>query len=69
MAVCPFKYMVEFVDEFNDYNITKVKGITFGENFHEAMENIEDYYGKELEKVYIEGYEEAPVYEFNSTEG
>ena len=63
----PVKYEVEICSEFKDFKVEKIKGVTFGENFTDAMYNIEEYYGKELLTVKLEMLEEASVYEF--TEG
>lgn len=55
---------------WNDINKTseRVTGITFGENYTDAMKNIEAYYGEDLIKVTLELEEEATVYEVSSTE-
>lgn len=63
----PVKYEVEICSELEDYKIEKIKGVTFGDSFADAMYNIEEYYGKELLTAKLEMLEEASVYEF--TEG
>lgn len=41
-------------------------GITFGENYTEAMAKIEDYYGKEIIDVKLFMNEEGEVFEFEN---
>ena len=46
-----------------------IHGITFGEGYVEAMENIEKWYGDELISIKMYMLEEAsvPIYEFEQT--
>lgn len=45
-----FRYKIVYYNEIEDKSIT-VYGITFGENYTEAMKNIEESYGDTLESV------------------
>lgn len=58
----PATYTVHVVDPLT-YKLKEIKGITFGDDFTEVMKNIEAYYGEELDDVFIELQEEAPVWE------
>ena len=60
----PVKYEVEITSEFNNWNIEKIKGVTFGEDYADAAKNIESYYGNELINMKMEMLEEGSVYEF-----
>ena len=67
MATYPFKYIVTISSEFNDnHEPERVEGVTFGQNFSEAMSNIEEYYGDELLDAQLDCLEEASVYEFEN---
>lgn len=61
----PAKYSALIWNECNE-TTEHVTGITFGENYADAMKNIEAYYGDELIEVTIELQEEATVYEVSS---
>lgn len=64
MATYPAKYMAKIWND--DEGVVKtVTGITFAENFTEAMANIESYYGDEMVEVTIELFEECTIYEFS----
>lgn len=58
----PALYTAEIWDDI-DHKMRTVKGITFANNFTEAAERIEDYYGLELNSVTIELQEEQTVWE------
>lgn len=58
----PVLYTAEIWDDI-DHKMRTVKGITFANNFTEAAERIEDYYGLELNSVTIELQEEQTVWE------
>ena len=60
----PAKYKAEFYDSINGI-MKNVEGVTMAENFTDAMEKIESYYGDELNEVTIILLEEANVYEFD----
>lgn len=60
----PAKYKAEFYNSINGI-MEKVEGVTMAENFTDAMEKIESYYGDELNEVTIILLEEANVYEFD----
>ena len=60
----PFLYTVEYYDEIN-YKLETIQGITFADNFTEAAERIENYYGEMLESVTINIQEESTVWEFD----
>lgn len=61
----PALYTVEFWDDIT-HEMKTVKGITFADNFTEAVERIEDYYGLTLNSVTIELQEEKTVWEFKN---
>ena len=46
----------------------KIKGVTFGHDFTEAMTNIEAFYGEELISVSIELQESQTVWEIDRSE-
>ena len=46
----PFLYKVNYWDELKD-NYPKVCGVTFAENYAEAMKNIESYYGDTITEI------------------
>ena len=46
----PFLYKVNYWDELKD-NYPKVCGVTFAENYTEAMKNIESYYGDTITEI------------------
>lgn len=57
-------YNCEFIEE--DTNALKhEKGIFIGEKMSEAVENLEDYYGSGIEKVFVEYLDD----EFADTDG
>lgn len=58
----PVLYTAEVWDEITRKMLT-VKGITFADNFTEAAERIEGYYGETLNSVTIELKEEQTVWE------
>lgn len=63
-------YPVEY--EVEVYNMVKEAmeirhGVTMAENFADAMEKIEDYYGNDINKVTMILLEEATVYDFENT--
>lgn len=58
----PVLYTAEIWDDII-HEMRTVKGITFANNFTEAAERIEDYYGLELNSVTIELQEEQTVWE------
>lgn len=60
----PVKYEAEITSEYNNWEIEKVKGITFGESWADAASKIEEFYGNELIWMKMEMLEEASVYEF-----
>lgn len=63
----PAEYEVRYWNDVDEKMCT-VHGVTMTESFTEAMQNIEDYYGDELDFVSIILLEEASVYEFESTQ-
>ena len=58
----PVLYTAEIWDDIT-HKMKTVKGITFADNFTEAAERIEDYYGEILNSVTIELQEEQTVWE------
>jgi hypothetical protein len=55
----PFSYEVIIIDAFDTSHYFKECGMGLAENFTEAMEYIEDYYGEELIAVkHLELFEE-----------
>lgn len=58
----PVLYTAEIWDDIT-HEMKTVKGITFADNFTEAAERIEDYYGEILNSVTIELQEEQTVWE------
>ena len=66
MAMYPFVYKATIADEYAEGCEGTVKGVTFGDSYVAAMNNIESYYGDELIDIQIECQEEAPVYEFEN---
>lgn len=63
----PIEYEVQIYDEFsekeNKYEI--IHGVTFGNTYTEAMENIESYYGDDIINVKLYMNEEHSVYEID----
>ena len=63
----PVEYEVQIYDEFsskeNKYEI--IHGITFGNTYAEAMENIEEYYRNQIIDVKLYMNEEQTVYELD----
>ena len=60
----PFEYKVTIYDE-DKHCTEKYKGITFAENYADAMYNIESYYGQSIIDIKIYGLEQNSVYEIN----
>ena len=60
----PAKYKAEVYDSING-TMENVEGVTMAENFTDAMEKIESYYGNDLNEVTIILLEAANVYEFD----
>lgn len=58
----PFSYEVIIIDSFNTSNYLKECGMGLADNFTDAMEYIEDYYGKELIAVkHLELFEDGDL--------
>ena len=68
--IYPVEYIANVYDEVEIKNDI-VHGVTFAENYAEAMKNIETYYGDNIIDVKLFMLEESSVYEFemNSKEG
>lgn len=58
----PVLYTAEVWDDIT-HKMLHVKGVTFADNFAEAAERIEGYYGETLNSVTIELQEEQTVWE------
>lgn len=56
-------YHVEFYDEINAV-IDKECGLVYADNFADAMKQIEDYYGKDLEAVKSLELYDASIFTF-----
>lgn len=63
----PVKYKAKIYDE-TDTREDVVYGITFAENYSQAMENIECYYGDTIIEISLYMLEDTSVYEFNETD-
>lgn len=63
----PAKYSALIWNSINNKS-ERVTGITFGENYADAMKNIEAYYGDDIVRVTLELEEEATVYEVSVKE-
>ncbi len=64
-------YPVEYKVAIWDDDVEKVEkrhGVTFAENYAEAMANIEQYYGDTIIDVKLFMNEECTVYEFEATQ-
>ena len=58
----PFSYEVIIIDSFNTSNYLKECGMGLADNFTDAMEYIEDYYGEDLIAVKnLELFEESEL--------
>lgn len=57
-------YHVEFYDEINAV-IDKECGLVYADNFTDAMKQIEDYYGKDLEAVKSLELYDASIFTFS----
>ena len=44
----PFTYKVRYCGDFDNYEVHRAQGVTFGLTFVEAMEHVEAYYGNEM---------------------
>ena len=64
----PVKYIAKIYDEAANAREEVVYGITFAENYYQAMENIEGYYGDTIIEISLYMLEEDSVYEFNETD-
>lgn len=64
-----YEYEINYYSDFNN-NIKPVKGIVVGENYADAMKNLENYYGSDIEQInYLRMAENnISVYEFNNSE-
>ena len=62
--VYPAKYKVHYWNEFKGQEYIAT-GITFGENFSDAVKMIEKYYGDSLMSISIELDEEQSVFELS----
>lgn len=62
------EYEVTIIDEDDNYNEKKCHGITVGESYAEAVENIEKHYGNSIECIdMLFMNEESNVYDFEDT--
>ena len=61
----PVEYIITYYDE-SDYSTDVIQGITFAENFTEAMSNIEEYYCNGIIDIKMYMLEESSVYELVS---
>lgn len=58
----PFSYEVIIIDSFNTSNYLKECGMGLADNFTDAMEYIENYYGEDLITVkHLELFEESDL--------
>lgn len=57
-------YHVEFYDEINAV-VDKECGLVYADNFTDAMKQIEDYYGKDLEAVKSLELYDASIFTFS----
>ena len=58
----PFSYEVIIIDSFNTSNYLKECGMGLADNFTDAMEYIENYYGEDLIAVkHLELFEESDL--------
>ena len=58
----PFSYEIIIIDSFNTSNYLKECGMGLADNFTDAMEYIEDYYGEDLIAVkHLELFEESDL--------
>lgn len=63
----PVVYWCEIYDSYEQKTL-QVSGCTFAENYTEAMEHIEAYYGDMLCEVKIQLIEESSILEFKTYE-
>ena len=68
MRIFPALYTAEVYDSVHG-RMEKIKGITFAEDFSEAMKNIEGYYGEELNSIFLELQEEQSIWELERIKG
>lgn len=63
----PVEYEINIYDDI-DKKERIIHGITFAENFTEAMSNIEEYYGKDIIDIKLFMNEESSVYELDASD-
>ena len=65
--ICPFEYEIK-IFESDEKTERIVHGITFGNNYADAVENIESYYGDTIiEILHVFMNDACSVYEFEET--
>lgn len=65
----PFIFWGSYYNEI-DSSVEKMSGCTFADTYAEAMSNIEEYYGDDLNDIHLEPLEENNVLVFaNPQEG
>ena len=62
----PFEFEVEHYDEVNK-KVELLHGVLFAENYVEATEKVDKYFGENLISMKLFANEESPVYIFENT--
>lgn len=59
-----YEYVVKVWDEL-DEEVVSCQGVTYAALYSKAVQNIEEYYGKEnIQDIKIQTIESSPVYDF-----